>query len=130
MSRTLWLGKALPRDWLAVGEAPLDVRRLTTRYGRVSLAMQASQAQGAAYTVHVNVSVPASFGTAAGRPQGGVRVRIRAPIEYAGRLSAVTVGGAAWSAFTAAEETIDFEATTLNSLLAGNGLIQIVAWFT
>jgi hypothetical protein len=39
---TLWLGKAIPRAWLAVGEAPLVARGLTTRYGRVSFTIEVS----------------------------------------------------------------------------------------
>ena len=38
-TRTLWLGKAVPRDWLAAGEAPLNAQNMTTRYGRVSFTL-------------------------------------------------------------------------------------------
>ena len=38
-TRTLWLAKATPRDWLAAGEAPLVATNLTTRYGRLSFSL-------------------------------------------------------------------------------------------
>ena len=37
-ARTLWLGKATPREWLAAGGEPLLASGLTTRYGRVAFA--------------------------------------------------------------------------------------------
>lgn len=43
-------------------------------------------------------------------------------------MSKVTVGGKAWSAFTAAEETIDFAASTLTAAVIGD-LRNIVAEF-
>ena len=61
-TRTVWLGKAVPRDWLVAGEAPLVAERLTTRYGRVSLRLAVAESSGAAsggYTVRANVTVPA-----------------------------------------------------------------------
>jgi hypothetical protein len=114
-TRTLWLAKATPRDWLAPGEAPIAASGLTTRYGRVAFSMHAvvSSADDAAgggsdgYAVRVNVTLPPSFfANAAGAPAGGLRIRIRAPLEHVGKLRSVSVGGAAWTAFSAAEETI------------------------
>jgi len=77
--------------------------------------------------VRVNVSLPPSF--AAAPPAGGVRVRLRTPLAHAGRLSGVTVGGAAWASFSAAEETIDFAAAQLTAGLLRDGLPRIVATF-
>ena len=124
--RTLWLAKATPRDWLAAGEAPLVASRLTTRYGRVSYSLVATEV-GGYYTVVANVSVPASF--ASSPPAGGLRLRLRAPSAFAGRLSGVSVGGSAWSAFSAAEETVDFSAASLSAELVAHGLPRIVATF-
>ena len=132
-SRTLWLGKATPRDWLAPGEAPLSAARLTTRYGRVSFNMSGGVGvhgageDGGAYTVRASVAVPASFATAG--PSGGLRVRLRVPLAYAGKLSGVTVGGAAWSAFDAAEETVDFSAAALTADVIQDGLPRIIATY-
>ena len=41
-SRTLWLGKATPREWLAAGEAALVAANLTTRYGRITFSLAPS----------------------------------------------------------------------------------------
>ena len=132
-TRTLWLAKATPRDWLEVGEDPLVVTALTTRYGRMSysLAPVAAAAVGsdgsAAYSVRANITLPASF--AAAPPAGGIKLRIRAPTEHAGKLSGVTVGGAAWATFDAAEETITIAAEKIDAKLIATGLPSIVATF-
>ena len=127
-SRTLWLAKATPRAWLAPGEATLQAANLTTRYGRVSFSMAAQMnADLSAYTVHASVVLPASVVNSA--PSGGIRLRIRAPIEHAGKLSNVTIGGKVWSAFSAAEETIDIAASELTASLVTDGLPHIVATF-
>ena len=127
-TRTLWLAKATPRGWLAAGEAPIVAANLTTRYGRVTYTLRAvAPADGAAFEVHANVTLPPSF--AASPPDGGVRLRLRAPAAWAGRLSSVTVGGASWSSFSAAEETVDVPAAKLTAALLRDGLPRIVATF-
>ena len=138
-TRTLWLGKAVPRDWLAAGEAPLQAANLTTRYGRVSFstttasAGTTSSAEAAAagqpFIVRASVTVPEAFGGADTGPAGGLRLRLRAPLEHAGKLSKVTVGGKAWTAFNAAEETIDFALDALTPSVIKSGLADIVATF-
>ena len=124
-TRTLWLGKAVPRDWLVSGEAPLVAENVTTRYGRISFSLRVSA--GSSYSVQANVTLPSSF--VSKPPAGGIRLRIRAPLAHAGRLSKVTVGGQAWSAFDAAEETIDIAASQLTPALIATGLPEIVASF-
>jgi hypothetical protein len=127
-ARTLWLAKATPRAWLAPGEAPLVAERLTTRYGRVAFNLTVvAELAGASYAVHASVVLPASV--AAAPPPGGLRLRLRAPGAHAGRLSGVTVGGAAWGAFSASEETVDFAAGALTAELIRDGLPRIVATF-
>ena len=142
-TRTLWLGKAVPRDWLVPTEAPLSAQGLTTRYGRVSFTMAATAggvgAEGATaakseqaavpYKVRINVTAPASFVAGQRVPAGGLRVRVRAPVEHAGKLSSVTVGGKVWRQFDAAAETIDFSAAALTPALVSTGLPAIVATF-
>ena len=123
-TRTLWLAKATPRDWLEQGAGAVAVEGATTRYGRVSFALEARSSPGAAFAVHGNVTVPASLSK--DPPAGGLVLRVRAPLEHAGKLSAVTVGGKPWSAFSAAEETITFGPGTLG----GAGLDSIVATFS
>ena len=134
-TRTLWLAKATPRDWLVSGEAPLVANNLTTRYGRISYTLNVAAGRSAAadgsesYTVHARIILPPSFATGGSAPSGGIRLRLRTPTQYAGKLSGVTVGGKQWSAFNAAEETIDFAAQTLTAALIRDGLPHIVATF-
>ena len=126
-TRTLWLAKATPRDWLETGQQPIAAYNLTTRYGRVSLHLQATATP---YTVHASVHLPPSFATPGSQPLGGVRLRVRVPLAQAGRMSSVTVGGKAWSEFDAAEETVNFPTAHLTPSLLANGLTNIVIQFS
>ena len=115
-NRTVWLAKALPRDWLAIGVEPVKVSNATSRYGRVSYTMQASSrggitGGGGGYTVAAKVELPRTYASAP--PPGGVRLRIRAPVGHAGKMQAVTVGGKPWASFDAKAETVDFAAAKL-----------------
>ena len=133
-THTLWLAKATPRDWLAPGESPLMVEGATTRYGRVSFSLRvegsaeaAEAAASGSYSVRVNVTVASAF--ASSPPAGGLIVRVRAPVEYAGKMSSVTVGGKSWSSFNASTETISFGATDLTAALISSGLPVVVVSF-
>jgi hypothetical protein len=135
-TRTLWLAKATPRDWLVSGDgAPLVVSNATTRYGRVSYSLSVADAAASAagagtYTVTANVTVPKTLARpGAQQPTGGIRLRLRAPLEHAGKLSSVTMGGKPWAGFDAATETIDISASELTSSLIETGLPAIVATF-
>ena len=66
------------------------------------------------------------FGLAAvapGMPPG-------APLEHAGKLSSVSVGGKAWGRFDASAETVDFRAEDLTAEMVATGLPSIVAAFS
>ena len=127
-NRTLWLAKALPRDWLEPSAAPVLVERATTRYGRVSYVLHAVvHPRTKVYTVRANVTLPLSF--VARAPRGGLKLRLRAPLPYAGRLKAVTVGGKSWVHFDATLETVDVTAAELTASLIQSGLPEIVAEF-
>lgn len=126
-TRTLWLAKATPRDWLRPENEPLAVERATTRYGRISFSLLAVAA--GAFTVKANVTVPGRFATTASGPPGGLVLRIRAPVEHAGELSRVTVGGKEWRGFDAATETVTFKASELTAGLIKDGLPEIMATF-
>ena len=132
-TRTLWLAKATPRDWLAVGGAPIVASELTTRYGRVSFSLKASADKlKGAYVVHANVSLSSRLGNGAvtgTAPDGGIRLRLRAPLVHAGKLSKVTIGGVAWTAFDAKEETIDIARVRLIQAGAATRLQSIIAVF-
>lgn len=146
----LWLGKAVPRDWLVAGEVPLLVQNATTRYGRVSfsLAVAPSTNEAGGSTVHASVTLPPSFATVRRVGCGailqwpsnfhhfwltfghfGSSLRIRAHAG-AGKLSGATVGGNAWSSFDPAEETVDLSASQLTPSLIAAGLPSIVATYT
>ena len=115
-SRTMTIAKAVPRDWLAVGASPIEVRRAPTRYGRLSYRLEAKTGRDGSYSVSANVTLPRSFVGEAG-PAGGVRLRLRAPLERAGGLTSVTVGGKPWSAFDATAEEVVFAQASLSSEL-------------
>ena len=129
-TRTLWLAKATPRDWLRPGETPIAVRHATTRYGRVCFVLSATAAGTGDYLVRANVTLPPSFGITASQPSGGVRLRVRAPVQHAGRMSGVTVGGKAWAGFDAASETVTFTSGELTPELVATGLRDVVVRFS
>lgn len=110
-TRSLWLGKALPRVWLEDGEA-VTMSGVPTRYGRISAHWKSMlHVTG---EVRMNISLPSSFAFPYG-PPGGVRLRVRAPASFAGGMKSVTVGGRPWSSFDATAETVDFDAKDLTS---------------
>ena len=74
------------------------------------------------------MQLPLSFATAP--PRGGIRLRVRAPLAHAGRLSQVTIGGAPWSDFDAAEETVNIGAKDITTKLISDGLPRIVVTFS
>ena len=106
----MWLGKALPREWLDTDADAVEVDNVPTRYGRVGLRFKAAHT-AAGYQVAASVRLPVGYA-----PPGGVRVRVRAPL-HARAIVAVAVGGTPWTAFDAAAETIDFAALTLTPAL-------------
>jgi hypothetical protein len=114
-TRTIWIGKALPREWLRVGERAVVASKVPTRYGRLSFRVQSSIVDGT-LVVCANITVAARLLDAATRPAGGLRLRLRAPRPHTGRMSAVTVGGQAWPHFDAAAETVDFASDALTVL--------------
>ena len=124
-SRTVWIAKALPRDWLEVSADQIEVHRATTRYGRVSYTLDAVMHE-TNYTVFANVTLDPRV--IKDPPAGGVKLRLRAPLTHAGKLKAVTVGGQQWTAFDPKAETVDFslEALTAKTVEA---MATIVATF-
>ena len=128
-SRTLWLAKALPREWLAPTAAPVAVANATSRYGRVSYRLSArggGAGRDGLYTIDASVRLPPGF--AANPPPGGLRLRLRAPLPHARRLANVTVGGRPWTGVDARAETIDFPKEVITAALLER-LHAIVATF-
>eukprot|EP00326_Haptolina_ericina_P013525 CAMPEP_0181211946 /NCGR_PEP_ID=MMETSP1096-20121128/24073_1 /TAXON_ID=156174 ORGANISM="Chrysochromulina ericina, Strain CCMP281" /NCGR_SAMPLE_ID=MMETSP1096 /ASSEMBLY_ACC=CAM_ASM_000453 /LENGTH=147 /DNA_ID=CAMNT_0023303413 /DNA_START=1 /DNA_END=444 /DNA_ORIENTATION=- len=129
-SRTLTLAKALPRDWLAVGQPPVVVRNATSRYGRLSYSLHATSHTSARskFTVAANVTLPPTFGSTLNAPPGGVQLRMRAPVQHAGKLVSVQVGGKPWTAFDATAETINFAAELLSPTLIREMQSIVATW--
>ena len=103
-SETLWLGRGLPRDWLAPGKSTA-ASAVPTRWGRVGFEIN-SQLQRNIILARVNL------------PAGGVaattQLRLRAPLGA--RLQAVTVNGRDWPHFDAASELVSFAPHTAGQL--------------
>jgi hypothetical protein len=106
------------------GGPPIKAQRLTTRYGRVSYTLAALDTRSdncpatnasstSTLVVHCNISLPAGFADPASQPSGGVRLRVRPPVVYAGKMCGVQVGGQAWPDFDSKLETVDFPAASL-----------------
>ena len=124
-SQTLWLGKAVPRDWLVPGEAPLVTQRLATRYGRIAFRVEAIK-EDSGLVVKVNVTLPESFSP----PTGGLRLRVRTPLAHVGKLVSVTVGARKWTSLNAVEETIHFGSDELSDSKLRKEMQRIVASFS
>ena len=104
---TLWLGKGLPRRWLASGGS-VGVKAVPTRWGRVSYRLEPTGPR-----IHAKVELPDS-----GIPR--VRLRLRHPEQRA--IGAVTIDGRSMPSESHDQETI--------SLPSGaHGKIEIIARF-
>lgn len=90
----LWLGKAVPRDWLADGKH-VYVMTARTRWGLVD------------YTIDSHIA-RRSMSARVVMPEGGLaaetRVRLRVPLDA--RMKSVLLNGKAWKQFDAASEEI------------------------
>jgi hypothetical protein len=92
-SETLWIAKAVPRDWLADGKTTA-ARRVPTRWGRAGFRMVS----------HLHAGfITAELDLPAGAPVT-TRLRLRAPGEA--RLNSVLVNGKPWEQFDAKEEVV------------------------
>jgi len=111
-AKEVWLAKATPREWLGAGSPPIAVANATSRYGRVSYTLEATQRANQPFQIKASVTLPPQYAATATAPPGGVVLRLRTPVQHAGKLSSVTVGGKAWAAFDAQAETIKFAQLT------------------
>ena len=129
--RVLWLNKACPRSWLTEGQE-INYRAVPTRYGRISL--KTVSAIDSARQVHLSltdwapVDKQGSPVLPGGLPEGGLRIRLRAPDRHmAARLQIKAVdlcGGVTlcvkWTGFDSADETLVF---TKDDLMAQKGAL-------
>lgn len=102
-TRELWLGKAIPREWLSSGEKVV-VERAPTRYGRISYTMRALPD-----SVKVNITLPKDW-----RSPQALLLRLRLP--SGGRFGNITVGGISWSAFDQQMQTVSLGNATVEGL--------------
>ena len=133
-NQTVWVGKAVPRDWFGPGETPLVAAGVPTRYGDISFTFTppaASQrGSGGNFVMTASVQVSETFATSAlTTPAGGLRIRFRVPSAHAGKLLSATVGGKPWTDIDAAAQTVDFAAGKLAAAAKGGLLANIVATF-
>ena len=106
VTQTVWLGKGLPRVWLAAGSRGAGVQRAPTRYGRISWSIKPDATDASKLTASISLHSAATKSW----PNGGIRLRVRSPgFATAGKhISSVYVGGKSWSHFNATVETVDF----------------------
>lgn len=107
-AETLWLGKALPRAWLADGKTT-RVARAPTRWGRIGYVLSSHFARG---VIDARVSLPP------GGIDAETRLRMRAP--DGARMQSVRMNGKPWSVFDATAETV-----TLPARMPGNVDVEV-----
>jgi len=105
----LYLGMALPRDWLADGLSP-EIQRAATRFGPMSLRFESHAAQR---------NITAFIDPPTRRVPGQVFLRFRHPEQK--RLARVEMDGHPLTSFDAAKELIQLPAL--------RGSTKVVAWF-
>jgi hypothetical protein len=93
----LWLGRAIPRAWLAHGQK-ISVRRAPTHFGPASYEIVSEAANG---KITARVELPSR------EAPKSVFLRFRHPDTA--RIRSVTVDGRSWEKFDAAAETIRLE---------------------
>ena len=96
-SGVLWLGKALPREWLAPGAPAVRLERSPSSLGRLSFTVQATGAT----TVTANLTLPklvegvVHHASVAGGgfawPEAGIKLRLRSALFPAKKITSVTV---------------------------------------
>jgi hypothetical protein len=84
LSEMLWLGKAVPREWLEAGER-LQVADAPTRFGRLSFVFNSAREE-----ITVNVTTADGFRW----PVNGIKLRVRSHRPWLG----VRIGGRTWPA--------------------------------
>jgi len=92
-SEALWLGKTMPREWLADGKR-ISVSSAPTRWGPVAFSIASHVTAG---SVAAQVDLPP-------RNPDVIRLRLRAP--GGARIQRVQVNGREWNQFDAGEETV------------------------
>ncbi|MBI3475300.1 MAG: hypothetical protein HY010_06185 [Acidobacteria bacterium] len=108
MAETLWLGKAIPRQWFEDGKK-ISVSGAPTRWGKIGLSMESHLKQG---EIVATIDLPKNqFGAT-------TKLRLRTPGQR--QLKSVTLNGKTWTEFDPAQESITIPA-------GSTGVVKIVA---
>jgi len=92
-SETLWLGKAIPRAWLADGKTT-SISSAPTRWGRVGFSISSQINAG---KIIASVALPSTAAPL-------TKLRLRTPTGV--KIHSVLLNGKPWSQFDADEETV------------------------
>jgi len=96
-SETLWLGKAIPREWLADGKT-VAVSGAPTRWGRVSYSITSHLHED---KVVVEIDLPPGF---------SVSTKLRLRVAEGPKIHGVTLNGIPWAQFDPTDETLTLPA--------------------
>lgn len=105
-SGEVWLGKALPRAWLADGNVT-RVSRAPTAYGRIGFAIRSHIKSG---MISAQVELPHAG------IRAPIKLRLRAPGTTPARMKSVTLNDKPWTQFDAASEVVTIAPGTGGSL--------------
>jgi hypothetical protein len=94
MSDTMWIGKAMPRDWLEDGKT-ISAESVPTRWGRVGFSIGSNLKEG---KIAVEVNLPSNHF------KGVTKIRLRTPGNQP--LKSVRLNGKPWTDFSPRDETI------------------------
>eukprot|EP00039_Didymoeca_costata_P000747 m.47124 g.47124 ORF g.47124 m.47124 type:complete len:928 (+) comp10450_c0_seq1:1419-4202(+) len=111
-TKTLWIGKAIPRGWLEPTSAAVVATNITSRYGRISYQFNAKLDDSERYCLNANITLPT---TIINKKPNKLRIRIRSPMQYLGKMKTVTIAGKQWNHFNATAETIDITSSDIDA---------------
>ena len=94
LSDTVWLGKAMPREWLKDGNT-ISIEAAPTRWGRIGFSVVSHLNQG---------KITASLALSSDQLKARTKIRLRTPEQR--QLKSVLLNGKVWTEFDAVEETI------------------------
>jgi hypothetical protein len=146
ITQTLWIGRALPRAWLAEGlptrrstsladgsgssngssnNGSLVLRNVASSWGRFSLSLTSKLGSSGCIAANITWVNPASARAARGVPAGGLVLRLRTPGKR--QIASVALVGRALlaSAWNTTDESVSFTAQHLGKVGLAEGLQRI-----
>jgi hypothetical protein len=109
-SGTLWLGRAIPRAWLADGKVT-GVSGAPTSYGRIGFAITSQVSAG---SISAQIELPRAG------IRAPIKLRLRAPTPA--QMKSVTLNDKAWTQFDPAAEVVMIPPRT-------GGTLRVVAHY-